>query len=131
MKELKAMMRVTVAGRKETFVVLLASDTTYFHVLNETTGNSELINANTVEKVLNSDVRTPTIPLDIVNQYLKNVRYNPNEDTESSLAYHLLHDSLTLDKVSVIREFFHDVIDNTVLLDVGQTLPKTKRTRSK
>jgi hypothetical protein len=79
--ELKAMMRVTVAGRKETFVFLYyTASPLHAYVLNEDSHKSEAIEIALIEKIVDMDIREPKIPIDILVEHLSDIDADADND---------------------------------------------------
>lgn len=109
-KDLKAMMRVTVAGRKETFVFLFYTASPKFvYLLNETTDLNESIELSTIEKIIDQDVREPKIPMDILVEHLKDSGVNSGDGIDYDIYGLISEGRITNSRVS---DFFQKMIDN-------------------
>lgn len=109
-KELKAMMRVSVTDRKETFVFLFYTmDPKFGYFLNETENKCESIKLKSVEKIVDQDVRVPKIPADVLIEHFNDVGFDPSNPKEDRDSYAILCDALI--ERTRIRDFFQKMID--------------------
>lgn len=109
-KDLKAMMRVSVTGRKETFVFLFYTASPKFvYLLNEVTELNESIELSTIEKILDQDVRQPKIPMDILVEHLKDSGVNSGDGIDYDIYGLITEGRITNSRVS---DFFQKMIDN-------------------
>lgn len=109
-KDLKAMMRVSVTGRKETFVFLFYTASPKFvYLLNEVTELNESIELSTIEKIIDQDVRQPKIPMDILVEHLKDSGVNSGDGIDYDIYGLISEGRITNSRVS---DFFQKMIDN-------------------
>lgn len=109
-KDLKAMMRVSVTGRKETFVFLFYTASPKFvYLLNEATELNESIELSTIEKIIDQDVRQPKIPMDILVEHLKDSGVNSGDGIDYDIYGLITEGRITNSRVS---DFFQKMIDN-------------------
>lgn len=108
-KDLKAMMRVTVAGRAETFVFLFYSASPKFaYLFNEKTELNESIELATIEKIIDQDVRVPKIPMDVLVEHVKDCGVGSGDGIDYDL-YAIVSDGrITNCRLS---DFFQKMID--------------------
>lgn len=110
MLDLKAMMRVTVVNRTETFVFMFHNATAKFAILlNETTNETESIDLTLVEKIVDQDVRKPKIPADVLVAHFNDVGFEPSNPQEDRDSYAIICDAMI--ERTRIRDFFQVMVD--------------------
>lgn len=110
MLDLKAMMRVSVTGRTETFIFLFYTvDPKFGYFLNEATDKSESIQLKSVEKIVDPDVRKPKIPTSVLVEHFNDIGFEPSNPQEDRDSYAIVCDAMI--ENTRIRDFFQSMVD--------------------
>lgn len=104
--DVKSLMRVTVADRTGTFVVLgINAMFSIATVLDEKDNGIITVKLDDVTSVVDDDVRVPKVPTSVVVEHLKDVHFNPEEED----VYATVCDAMVMN--SRIKDFFQTMVD--------------------
>jgi len=124
MKDLKALMRVSVKDRTESFVFLhYTTDPKTARLLNEETGIGETIKFSLIEKVIDQDIRVPKIPMDVLVDHLVDVNFG-NSGADEDI-YAVICDAMIMR--SRVQDFFQQMIDHVDFEELERRISATKQ----